>query len=184
MELTELGLNEEQLTGVNTYLESQLQAKLQSEGDKIRTKYNTEISNYKTKIGDYDKTIEELTAKLPVTKTPEQIEVENRVKALEEDRKVVAREKMELQLQKQLRDKGLNEQLHKYLNIEGVEDLETYLTEIADVIGKQATSTYQPKKHVDTANSNLTKADFLKMNYQQITELYASNPELYKLLSK
>lgn len=76
MELTELGLNEEQLSGVNDYLESQLQAKIQSEGDKIRTKYNTEINGYKTKITDYDKTIEELTAKIPVTKTESELKVE------------------------------------------------------------------------------------------------------------
>lgn len=183
MELTELGLNEEQLTGVNTYLEGQLQAKLQSEGDKIRTKYNTEITNYKTKITEYDKTIEELNAKLPVQKTPEQIEVENRVKALEEDKKSVARQKMELQLQKQLKDKGLNEQLHKFLNVEGVEDFETYLGELVEIVGKPVANTYKPKNHA-TSNSNITKADFQKMNYQQRTDLYNSNPELYSLLSK
>ncbi len=184
MELTELGLNEEQLTGVNTYLEETLNAKLQSEGDKIRTKYNNEIKEYETKIGEYDTTIKDLQTKIPVDKTPEQIENERRFKALEDKEKENIKKEKMLDLQQKLSDKGLNKQLHKYLNIEGVEDLETYLGEIVEVIGKQATSTYQPKKHVDTANSNLTKADFLKMNYQQRTELYASNPELYKLLSK
>lgn len=89
-----------------------------------------------------------------------------------------------LDLQEKLSSKGLNKQLHKFLNVEGVEDFETYLGELVEAIGKQSTSTYQPKKHVDTANSNITKADFQKMNYQQRTELYSSNPDLYKLLSK
>ncbi|MVX64640.1 hypothetical protein GKZ28_13150 [Clostridium chromiireducens] len=184
MELSELNLNEEQLTGVNEYLESQIQAKLQSEGDKIRTKYNNKIKEYETKVGEYDITIENLKSKIPVEQTPEQIENERRFKALEDkENENIKKEKM-LDLQEKLSNKGLNKQLAQYLNVQGVEDLETYLGEIVEAIGKQATSTYQPKKHVDTANSNITKADFLKMNYQQRTDLYASNPELYKLLSK
>lgn len=75
MELSELNLNEEQLTGVNEYLESQIQAKLQSEGDKIRTKYNNKIKEYETKIGEYDITIKDLQSKVPVEKSPEQIEM-------------------------------------------------------------------------------------------------------------
>lgn len=184
MELTELNLSEEQLTGVNSYLEETLNAKLQSEGDKIRTKYNTKIKEYETKIGEYDTTLKDLQGKLPVDKTPEQIETEKRILALEEDKKAVAKKEKMLDLQQKLTDKGLNPQLNKFLNIEGVEDLETYLGEISEVIGKQATSTYQPKKHIDNSNSNITKADFLKMDYNQRTELYNSNPELYKLLSK
>ncbi|NRT88889.1 hypothetical protein [Clostridium beijerinckii] len=184
MELTELGLSEEQLTGVNTYLEDQLQAKLQSEGDKIRTKYNNKIKEYETKIGEYDTTIQDLQSKLPVQKTPEQIENERRIKALEDkDREIAKKEKM-LELQQKLGDKGLNSQLHKFINIEGVEDLETYLGELVEVVGKTSNSnTYKPKNHT-TNNSNITKADFQKMNYQQRTELYSSNPDLYKLLSK
>lgn len=182
MELSELNLNEEQLAGVNTYLEDQIKASVQSEGDKIRTKYNTKIKEYETKIGEYDITVKDLQGKIPVEKTPEQIENEKRFKALEDKEKENAKKEKMLDLQEKLSNKGLNKQLHKFLNIEGVEDLETYLGELVEAIGKQA-STYQPKKHVET-NSNITKADFKKMNYQQRTELYASNPELYKLLSK
>lgn len=183
MELTELGLNEEQLSGVNDYLESQLQAKIQSEGDKIRTKYNTEINGYKTKITDYDKTIEELTAKIPVTKTESELKVEQMIKEYDEEKKALAREKMEIQFQKQLKDKGLNEQLQKYVKFEGVEDLETYLTEFADIIGKQANAnSYKPSNHTQT--TNITKADFSKMNYQERANLYNTNKELYDSLSK
>lgn len=183
MELTELGLNEEQLTGVNTYLEGQLQAKLQSEGDKIRTKYNTEITNYKTKIGEYDKTIEELKSNLPVTKTEEQIAMETRIKGIEErEAKALQKEKLAT-LNLQLQEKGLDSKLSKYLNVEGVEDLETYLGELVEIVGKPVANTYKPKNHT-TSNSNITKADFKKMNYQQRTDLYNSNPELYSLLSK
>ncbi|ABR33535.1 hypothetical protein [Clostridium beijerinckii] len=184
MELSELNLNEEQLTGVNEYLESQIQAKLQSEGDKIRTKYNNKIKEYETKIGEYDITIKDLQSKVPVEKSPEQIENDKRIKALEDKAKEVDKKEKMLDLQEKLSSKGLNKQLHKFLNVEGVEDFETYLGELVEAIGKQSTSTYQPKKHVDTANSNITKADFQKMNYQQRTELYSSNPDLYKLLSK
>ena len=183
MELTELGLSEEQLTGVNTYLESQIQAKVQSEGDKIRTKYNTEITGYKTKIGDYDKTIEELQAKIPVTKTEEQIAMETRIKGIEErEAKALQKEKLAT-LNQQLTEKGLNTKLSKFLKVEGIEDLETYLGELVEVVGKPVTSTYQPKSHV-TTNSNITKADFLKMSYNEKANLYTTDRTLYDSLSK
>lgn len=105
------------------------------------------------------------------------------IKEYDEEKKALAREKMEIQFQKQLKDKGLNEQLQKYVKFEGVEDLETYLTEFADIIGKQANAnSYKPSNHTQT--TNITKADFSKMNYQERANLYNTNKELYDSLSK
>lgn len=183
MELTELGLSEEQLTGVNSYLEETLNSKLQSEGDKIRTKYNNEITGYKTKITDYDKKIEELTAKIPVTKSESEIEFENRIKAIEDREKEVAKKEQLTNIQKQLSDKGVNGELAEYLNLnipEGT-DLETYLSKLVEVVGKQANTTYKPKSHVQT--TTITKEDFKKMSYYDKINLYNTNKELFNSLN-
>lgn len=172
MELTELNLSAEQLEGVNSILES----RIQSEGDKIRGKYSKEIKTYETQL-------EELKAKLPVEKTESEIALENRLKAIEDREKEVAKKEQLTNLQKQLSDKGLNGELAKYLNIAEGTDLETYLNEIVEVVGKQATNSYKPKSH-ETTNTTITKEQFRKMNVMERTNLYNTNKELYDILSK
>lgn len=93
MELTELNLSEEQLTGVQTIL--------QSEGDKIRTKYSKEI--------------EGLKAKIPVEKDEETLKFEKEKADFE-------KEKQQYELSKKLSDKGLSSELSKFINCEGVEE--------------------------------------------------------------
>ena len=171
MELTELNLSAEQLEGVNSILES----RLQSEGDKIRGKYSKEIKTYETQL-------EELKAKLPVEKSEAEIEMENRLKAIEDREKEVAKKEQLTNLQKQLTDKGLNNELAKYLNVSEGTDLETYLGELVEIVGKQATNTYKPKSHA--TNTTITKEQFKKMNVMERTNLYNTNRELYDILSK
>ena len=154
MELTELNLTEEQLTGVQNIL--------QSEGDKIRTKYSKEIA--------------ELKSKIPVEKSKEEI-------AREKEYADFKREKAEFELQKALTNKGLNGELAKYLKGIGEgEDLETYLTGLNEILGKNRNN-FVPNSHA-TQNNNITKEDFKKMNYSQRVNLYNSNKELYDILSK
>lgn len=175
MELTELNLSAKQLEGVNSYLEETLNTKLQSEGDKIRGKYSKEIKNFEIQI-------EELKGKLPVEKSEAEIEMENRLKAIEDREKEVAKKEQLTSLQKQLSDKGLNGELAKYLNIGEGTDLETYLGEIAEIVGKQATNTYKPKSHANA--TGITKEQFKKMGVLERTNLYNTNKELYDILSK
>ncbi|OSA91037.1 UNVERIFIED_ORG: hypothetical protein B2H93_14775 [Clostridium botulinum] len=164
MELSELNLSEEQLEGVNSIL--------QSEGDKIRTKYNREIKKY-------SKEIEDLQTKLPVEKSEEQL-------AWEREKAEFERERAEFKLQKTLSDKGLNSELSKYLKCDGVDDLETYLNEVTEVIEKQISETkpsYKPSSHA-SLNGNVTKEQFKQMNCMERTNLYNTNKELYDILSQ
>ena len=154
MELTELNLTEEQLTGV--------QSILQSEGDKIRTKYTKEI--------------EGLKAKLPVEKDAETLKYEK-------EKADFMKEKQQYELSKKLSDKGLSSELSKFINCEGVDDLETYLDEIVNVVGKQAKG-FIPNKSNQNTKGNISKEDFQKMNYMERTNLYNTNQELFKILSK
>lgn len=152
MELTELNLSEEQLTGVNSIL--------QSEGDKIRTKYSKEINDLK--------------AKLPKEKTEEEL-------AYEKEKADFKREKAQFELSKQLSDKGLNSELSKYLNTDGVEDLETYITDLNKLLGGKD---FVPNRGHNGATGNITKEQFSKMNYMERQKLYTENKDLYNILSK
>lgn len=152
MELTELNLTDEQLTGVQNVL--------QSEGDKIRTKYN--------------KTIKDLESKLPVEKSAEQIAYEKEVADFK-------KEKSQFELSKALSDKGLNSELSKFLNTDGVEDLETYIKDLNSLIGGQ---NFVPNKGHSGGTGNITKEQFNKMNYIERQKLYLENKELYNILSK
>ncbi|EOU1776607.1 DUF4355 domain-containing protein [Clostridium perfringens] len=158
--LEELNLSEEQLEGVQKYI--------QSEGDKIR--------------GKYSKQIKELESKLPKEKTEEELAFEKRVAELETREKELAKKERLTTAKSVLTSKGLDSQLTDYLNFEGVEDLETYVDNIAKVVGKQAKS-YVPKGH-EKADGNITKEQFSKMSYIERCNLYDTNPKLYEILSK
>ena len=158
--LEELNLSEEQLEGVQKYL--------QSEGDKIR--------------GKYSKQIKELESKLPPTKTEEELAFEKRVAELETREKELAKKERLTTAKGILSSKGLDTQLTDYLNFEGVEDLETYVDNIAKVVGKQAKS-YIPRGH-EKADGNITKEQFSKMSYSERCNLYETNKPLYEILSK
>ena len=157
--LEELKLTEEQLQGVNKII--------QSETDKVRT--------------EYSKKIKELESKLPVEPSEEEKAFQERIKALEERERAIAQKEFETELQGKLKDKGLNEQLAKYLNVEGVEDLETYLEEVAKVVSNQIEG-YKPRGH--ESNVGVTKEQFSKMSYVERMNLFETNRQLYDTLSK
>ena len=152
MELTELNLSEEQLQGVNSIL--------QSEGDKIRTKYSKEINDLK--------------AKLPKEKDAETI-------AYEKEKADFKREKAQFELSKQLSDKGLNAELSKFLKTYWVEDLETYINDLGKLLGVKD---FVPNMGHNNGAGNITKEQFSKMNYMERQKLYTKNKDLYNILSK
>ena len=159
MELKELNLTEEQLEGVNKII--------QSETDKVRT--------------EYSKKIKDLESKLPKEPSDEEKAFNERVKALEEREKAIAEKEYMSTVQGKLKDKGLNEQLAQYLNVQGVEDLETYIKDIAKVINSQIQE-YKPRGH--ESNRGVTKEHFSKMSYVERMNLFETNRQLYDALSK
>lgn len=159
--LDELNLTTEQLEGVQKYV--------QAEGDKIRTKYS--------------KQIKDLESKVPKEKTEEELAFEKRVKELETREKEIARKEMLTNAKGILAGKGLDGQLADYLNLEGVENLETYVDDIAKVLVKQTKNSYVPKGH-EKADGNITKEQFRAMNYTERCNLYETNKQLYDILSK
>ena len=159
MELKELNLSEEQLQVVNKII--------QSETDKLRT--------------EYSKKIKDLESKLPRKMTEEEKAFDERIKALEKREKAIAEKEYITTVQGKLKDKGLNEQLAQYLNVQGVEDLETYIEDIAKVVGSQMQE-YKPRGH--ESNVGVTKEQFSKMSYVERMNLFENNRALYDALSK
>lgn len=162
MELTELNLSQEQLEGVNKIL--------QSESDKIRT--------------DYSKKIKELEGRVPKEKSEAELSLEARLKVLEDKEKALAKKEQLSRLSDTLKSKGLDGELAKYLNISEGTDLETYIDEIAKVVGRQASEAYKPKTHTDSNTGGVTKEQFNSMGYAERANLYNTNRELYDILSK
>ena len=160
MELKELNLSEEQLQKVNKII--------QSETDKVRT--------------EYSKKIKDLESKLPIEPSEEEKAFQERIKALEEREKAIAEKEYMATVQGKLKDKGLNEQLAQYLNVQGVEDLETYIEDIAKVISSQIQE-YKPRGH-EGSSTKITKEQFSKMNYMERMNLFENNRALYDALSK
>lgn len=83
-----------------------------------------------------------------------------------------------------MKSKGLDSELAKYLNISEGTDLETYIDELAKVVGKQSNDTYKPKTHTDSNTGGVTKEQFNSMGYAERANLYNANRELYDILSK
>lgn len=165
MELTELNLTEEQLTGV--------QKLLQSEGDKIRTEYSKKlkdlqnntrsIDDYTELDNKYNSLVDELLELRDYKTKNEEVLRQNKINEM-------------------LKDKGI-EGIAKYLKFDESTDLESYINEISETLNKQQQKNFVPNSHT-TQNNNITKEDFKKMNYSQRVNLYNSNKELYDILSK
>lgn len=132
---------------------------------------------------EYSKKLKELEKKLPKEKSPEELSLEERLKALEDRDKELSKRERKLNAEGILKDKGLDTKLSKYLSLDGVEDLETYINEVAEVIGKQSKVNYNPKGH-KSSNSVITKDQFKKMSLMEKQKLYETDKETYLALTK
>ena len=113
MELNELNLTEEQLANV--------QKLIQSETDKVRTKYSQELKTANDELAKYK----------PKEKTQEEKDLETRIRALElRESEITAKEK-KVQIKGKLEEKGLPTALADYLRIETDEDIEKVGSELA-----------------------------------------------------
>ncbi|KEI79757.1 hypothetical protein N452_14640 [Clostridium botulinum A2 117] len=159
---------------VKTFTEEEVNKLKQSETDRVRTEYSKKIKAMENKI-------KELT---PVEKTESEIELENRVQALEQKEKEIQAKEIQFKVAETLENNGLNKQLAKYLNVQGVEDLESYITEVKETLNNQLlNNSFKPSNH-NNAKEVVSKEQFNKMSYIERQELYRENKELYKKLSK
>ena len=156
MELETLNLSDEQLAGV--------QQILQSEGDKIRTKYSNKLRTVKEELNQYK----------PAQKSDAEIQFENRMKELEaREQKLLAKERQA--------ELGLPTELGQYLNLG--EDVDAGLEAVSVAInGYLLNNGSKPTNH--SKQQSISKSDFKKMSYGEKAQLFQDNPELYKALSR
>lgn len=133
---------------------------IQSETDKVRTKYVQQVKELEGKLS-------ELT---PQELTPEQARIAELEAALN------AKE-----TQAALTSKGVSADLLPFLK-DGVDADE--LVNVLDQLfnSRMAANGYVPQGH--SANEGVTPEQFKTLNYQKRAELYAKNPTAYKMLSK
>lgn len=156
MDLKELNLTEEQMANVEKYL--------QSETDKVRTKYVQELAKYK-----------------PVEKSEAEIKLDERVRALEEREKELAAKERSVTIANKLKEKGLPEELSAFIKVG--ENIDEDIEKVGNALGNYFLNTnFKPESHAN--NKGITKEQFRKMSYMQRCKLYEENPELYKILSK
>lgn len=129
----------------------------QASSDKLRTEYSSRIK--------------ELEGQIPQQKSELEVELEERLKAIEQ-------KESHYLLKDKLTELGLPSELSSYLK--GADGLEQF----QEVVNQMALNgSYKPKDHKKT-ESTITKDQFSKMNYKQRADLYESQPDLYKQLSK
>lgn len=150
-----------------TLTADELAKRIQSETDKVRTKYSKEIKALKDKIA-------ELT---PVEKSQTEIDLENRLKALEErERKIT--------LNESLTSKGLSTEFGGYLKDDtDIESFSKFFKGIIDdeVKKRMKNENYKPGDH--KSGDSVTKEEFEKMSYGEKLKIFNENPDLYKYLS-
>ena len=140
---------------------------IQSAEDRVRGKMSKTIKELQEKV-------KELT---PVEKTQDQIDLENRIAALEKSEKEVAAQKKRLDIQEQLSGKGIDKSMVDFLRADA--DLEAF-SDLIDTITKtrMKSSGYVPGEH--TSDDKITPEDFKKMTYSEKVNFSQAHPEAYK----
>lgn len=143
--------------------------RIQSAEDRVRGHYAKEIKNLKDKI-------KELT---PVEKSQAEIDLENRIAALEESERNVAAQKRRLEFQENLTKKGLDKGLVEFLKDDA--DVDALVSVVDEIVKSRMKSKgYVPTNHA--SDDKITPEEFKKMSYTQKLSVMQNQPELYKRL--
>ena len=152
-----------------TFTQEDVDKKVQSECDKLRTSYSKQIKNLEDKI-------KELT---PVELSDTEKELNRRIEELEKSQKEVESQKAFLSLQDTLQSKGIDKALATYLKADV--DVDAFVTAFNSAM-KEVTKDkgYVPDSH--NAGDKITAEEWGKMKYSEKVEIMNKSPELYKRL--
>lgn len=154
-----------------TFTEDEVNRKIQSAEDKLRTSYSKQIK-------DLQEQIKKLS---PVQKSESEIAIENRLAELEKAQEEVNAQKAFLSLQDTLQGKGIDKALATFLKADV--DVDAFVTAFNNAM-KEVTKDkgYVPDSH--NAGDKITAEEFRNWSYDQRAELYTKNPTLYQKLVK
>lgn len=152
-----------------TYTEDEVNKKIQSAEDKLRTSYSKQIKNLEDKI-------KELT---PVELSDTEKELNRRIEELEKSQKEVESQKAFLSLQDTLQSRGIDRTLATFLKADV--DVDAFATAFTSSM-KEVTKDkgYVPDSH--NAGDKITAEEWGKMKYSEKVEIMNKSPELYKRL--
>lgn len=152
-----------------TFTEDEVNKKIQSAEDKLRTKYSKEIKDLQDQIKKLS----------PVEKTQAEIDIENRLAALEASEKAVADRERKIAVQEKLSGSGLDKALADYLKDDA--DVDALSTIVENIVKERMKSNgYVPSEH--GSDEKVTPEEFKKFTYSQKVEYSQKHPESYKRL--
>lgn len=152
-----------------TYTEDEVDKKVQSECDKLRTTYSKQIK-------DLQEQIKKLS---PVEKTQAEIEIEERLAKLEASENEIKIQKNRLELQEKLSVNGLDKTLADYLKDDVDVDKVSALVE--DIVKtKMKASGYVPSDH--SSDDKVTPEEFKKWSYSKKEKFAQEHPDSFKRL--
>lgn len=142
---------------------------IQSAEDKVRGKLSKQIRDLEAKVKELS----------PVEKTQAEIDVENRLAALEASEKAVAERERKIAVQEQLSANGLDKTLADYIKDDADVDKLSALVD-GIVKSRMKASGYVPSDH--SSDDKVTPEEFAKWTYSQKAEFAQKHPESYKRL--
>jgi len=171
VEVTETATKETETSNENdntmTISKADYDKAIQSETDKVRTKYSKQVKELEAKI----KELEAKEEKVP-EKTEKEIELEAREKAL------LARENA-IAINQALSSKGMKTELAEYLK-DGV-DVDQLSSVIDSMVSERMTAQgYVPSSH--KTGKGMTKEEFFKMDMDKQEKFFRENPESFHAL--
>lgn len=161
MNLDEMNLTDEQLANV--------QKLIQSETDKVRTKYSQELKTANEELAKYK----------PKEKSQAELDLETRIRNLEQKEAEIASKEKNVRIKSKLEEKGLPVGLADYLRLETDEDIDKVGGELANYFLNNGV---KPTNHAKS--KPVTKEQFRNMSYGQRAQLFNDNPELYRVLAQ
>lgn len=154
----------EQQADTITLTNEELNKRIQSAEDKLRTKYSA-------KIKDLEKQIAESK---PVEKSEQERDYEKRLAALEEREKAVA-------LNDALTAKGIDKSIAQFLKSDvDVDALSSYIDTLVTTRNKQ--NSFVPTGH--KSGETMTKEEFKRLSMDAKERLFQESPELYRSLAR
>lgn len=140
---------------------------IQSAEDKVRGKLSKQIRDLEAKVKELS----------PVEKTQAEIDLENRIAALEASEKAVADRERKIATQEKLSASGLDKTLVDYIKEDAdIDALSNIVNEI--VKSRMKSNGYVPTDHA--SDEKVTQEEFSKMSYSQKVEYSQKHPESYK----
>jgi len=152
-----------------TLSKAELDKRIQSAEDKLRTSYTKKIKALEGKI-------QELS---PVEKSEIELELERRLSELEKTQKEVETQKAFLTLQEALQAKGIDKSITSYLKSDvNVDEFVKVFNEM--IKNSDKSNGYVPDGH--NAGDKITMEEFKSMKYSEMEKIMKNSPELYKRL--